>query len=100
MGEATEAVREPSPRKLAQVLVPDDPKMPWWASWGIRALMIVGIPGALLASREYRDYKYEATRLENERARIAVEEKRNVIFERFEKVLYKVERKLPNDNNP
>lgn len=96
MGKDSDLLPEsPSMKELRRTV--EDPRVPWWASWLLKAIMIVGIPGALLGSREYRDFRYEGERIEVERQRIAVEEKRNVTFDRLVGVLYKLERKLGPD---
>lgn len=101
MGETDKTARkDDTPRDVSKVRVGlEDPRIPWWANWLLKAIMAVGIPAAILGAREARDWKYEGARLENEKGRISVEEKRNVIFERFEKVLYRVERKLPDERS-
>lgn len=74
------------------------PGTPWWVTVGFRAFAVLGIPGLMLSYYVYRDYKYEGLRIEVEKSRIAAQEKQNVLLERFEKVLWRVERKLPDGN--
>jgi len=97
MAENTDKVRDVTPRDLRQVRAMDDPRVPWWANWTMKAIMILGIPGALLGWREFRDWKLEDKRIELDTRRVAADEKQNILLERFEKVLWRVERKLPEE---
>jgi hypothetical protein len=94
----TDKVKGDTPRELRMVRAGDDPRVPWWANWGMKALMILGIPGALLGWREWKDYKLEERRLVVEEKRVEADQKQNVLLERFEKVLWRVERRLPTEN--
>lgn len=60
---------------------------PWWVNAMFKAVAVLGIPGALIAYYAYRDFKFM------ERG-IAAQERSIVIMERFERVLWKVEKKL------
>lgn len=99
MGEGTDAVRESTPRSLQKIVTGggDDPRAPWWAAWVLKALMIVGIPGALLGSREYQDFRYKADLIAVEKQRVAVDAERNAVFKELVSVLYKMNRKLPDE---
>jgi hypothetical protein len=97
MGESTDAVRENTPREIRAQRAMDDPRVPWWANWGMKAIMVLGIPGALLGWREFRDWKLEDRRIALEEKRVAADEKQNVLMERFERVLWKVEQHFKDD---
>jgi hypothetical protein len=73
------------------------PGTPWWVSVLFRAVAVLGIPGMVLCYYMYKDYHYEERRLKVEELRNATQEKTNVLLERFEKVLWRVEKKLPSD---
>ncbi len=73
----------------------DDPRAPWWVGAAFRAFMILGPLGSLLVWREFKDYKLEERRMMVEEKRVSADERQNVLLERFEKVLWRVERKLP-----
>lgn len=102
MGESDEKSQKvrsgDTPGELSKVRVGDDPRAPWWVNYAMRAFLVIGLPTALIAVREAKDYRFEAQRLEVEVKRVETEQKRNVIFERFEKVLYRVEKKLPDES--
>ena len=91
-------------------LLPESPSMkdarqglpagaPWWVSVAFRAIAMLGVPCIVLGFYMYKDYKFEDRKLQVEQQRNAVQEKTNVLLERFEKVLWRVERKLPAEPN-
>jgi len=89
--------REITPPGLTRVRAADDPRVPWWANWGMKAVMVLGLPGAFIGWREFRDWKLEEKKLAVEEKRVAADERQNVLLERFEKVLWRVERRYPDD---
>jgi ribosomal protein S30 len=91
-------VREQTPREMKAAKVGDDPRAPWWVNYAIRVILVIGLPTALIGWREFKDYKYEGTRLEVEKKRNEVDSERNVIFSDFKRILYRVEKKLPDEN--
>ena len=90
--------KEQTPGPMDKVKVGDDPRAPWFVNYAIRALLVIGLPTALIGWREFKDYKYEAQRLEVESQRTKQMERTNVILERVVNVLYKVEKKLPDES--
>ena len=74
-------------RGLADASVISVPGTPWWVTVFFRAVAVIGIPGLLLGYYAYRDYKFM------ERS-IGAQERANALMERFERVLWKVEKKI------
>lgn len=74
-------------------------RMPWQIQAMFLVLSMIGIPGGMVAIREARDWRLEEKRIEVERERIKAQEKTNVLLERFERVLWRVERNLGVDPN-
>ena len=74
------------------------PGTPWWVSVAFRAIAMLGVPVLVLGFYMWKDYKFEERRLQVEQQRNATQEKTNVLLERFEKILWRVEKKLPADN--
>lgn len=72
-----------------------DPRTPWWVGIGFKAVSMLGIPALMLGYYAWKDYKFEDRRIEIQRQQIAAQERTNILLERFEKVLWRVERKLP-----
>lgn len=71
---------------------------PWWVAAAFKFIAVLGIPGVVLSFYMYKDYKFEERRLEVERQRNATQEKTNVLLERFEKVLWRVERRVGSED--
>jgi hypothetical protein len=90
--------REMTPGTMARVRTGEDPRAPWYVNMGFRFMLMVGLPTALIGWREFKDYKYEAQRLQVESERTKQMERTNSVMERVVGVLYKVEKKLPNEN--
>lgn len=100
MGETDDVRRrEATPGGLTRVRSGEDTRIPWWVNVFFKAVAVLGIPGVMLAFYAYKDYRFEEQRLDVQVKQIATQEKTNILLERFEKVLLRVERKYPEDGN-
>ena len=68
---------------------------PWWVHAGFLFISMVGIPGTLVAFREFKDWKMEDRRLAVEQQRIEQQAKTNEILSDLK--IYLIQR---NGGNP
>lgn len=72
---------------------------PWYVKAGFLFLSMVGIPGALVAVREVKDWRFEERRLVIEQQRIEAQAKQNVMLEELSKTLKEIKWRLPKENS-